>query len=515
MSRNNLKVKNGSAKRKMAPLSPKNYEKKRPKKAIKKEIGGNMQNLKEEYLNLSYRLIRLFEVRKKTTKALFDEEFSRRWSEEKSSERQKQNKRRLAQLNKMIKKTEKRLSEIIKKAEESKIALPFEELTREYALPKEAKYILMAIFFSEIEARSKRKIGFYLLNLLGYKPAEIVKGCELLQNLMKEDLIMPADLYLPPAATILSIEYSLTPKAMRIITDSRASLFTDPLDEILGEEFPGRRRRERENILIIREPLITFDQIVLKEEKRQAIERACFQIEKGNSLLTEWGFDQTIKYGKGMIILFYGPPGTGKTATSEAIAHRLGKKIGMTSYARIYDKWVGDSEKNLIRIFEEAKREDCLLLFDEADALFAKRLNETYSTDRMHNLMTNILMQELERFEGVCILTTNREVAMDEAFGRRLLLKLKFDIPESEERAKIWRKLIPEKAPIASDVNFEELGRRFELTGGEIKNAVLNAVQECAYRGEEEITMAILIQFAEKELANAGREKKNKLGFTV
>jgi SpoVK/Ycf46/Vps4 family AAA+-type ATPase len=115
---------------------------------------------------------------------------------------------------------------------------------------------------------------------------------------------------------------------MRIITDSRASLFTDPLDEILGEEFPGRRRRERENILIIREPLITFDQIVLKEEKRQAIERACFQIEKGNSLLTEWGFDQTIKYGKGMIILFYGPPGTGKTATSEAIAHRLGKKIG-------------------------------------------------------------------------------------------------------------------------------------------------------------------------------------------
>jgi SpoVK/Ycf46/Vps4 family AAA+-type ATPase len=80
----------------------------------------------------------------------------------------------------------------------------------------------------------------------------------------------------------------------------------------------------------------------------------------------------------------------------------------MTSYARIYDKWVGDSEKNLIRIFEEAKREDCLLLFDEADALFAKRLNETYSTDRMHNLMTNILMQELERFEGVCILTTNR-----------------------------------------------------------------------------------------------------------
>jgi hypothetical protein len=80
---------------------------------------------------------------------------------------------------------------------------------------------------------------------------------------------------------------------------------------------------------------------------------------------------------------------------------------------------------------------------------------------------------------------------------------------------KIWRKLIPEKAPIASDVNFEELGRRFELTGGEIKNAVLNAVQECAYRGEEKITMAILIQFAEKELANAGREKKNKLGFTV
>ncbi len=485
--------------------------KKDPKGQLKK--GGDMKNLAEEYLNLSYRLIRLLDARKKTTEALLDEEFGKGWTIEKNSERQKENQRSLAQLNQRIRETEKELSEINKRAKESGVKLPFEELTNEYALSKEAKYILMAIFFSEMETWHEKKFGSSLLSLLGYKPWEIIKGCELLQNLIKEELITAADRYLPPNATVLNTDYELTPKAIRIITEGRASPFTDSLEEIFGDKFLKRRNRERENILMIREPLITFDQIVLEEEAREAIERACFQIEKGNRLLFEWGFDQTIKYGKGITMLFYGPPGTGKTATSEAIAHKLGKKIGMTSYARIYDKWVGDSEKNIARIFEEAKREGCLLLFDEADALFARRLNETYSTDRMHNLMTNILMQELERFEGICILTTNREVVMDEAFARRLLLKMKFDIPGPEERAKIWRKLIPKEAPLANDVDFKELGRRFELTGGEIKNAILNAVQECAYRGEDKITMAILGHFAEKELLTAAREKHTRVGF--
>jgi SpoVK/Ycf46/Vps4 family AAA+-type ATPase len=191
----------------------------------------------------------------------------------------------------------------------------------------------------------------------------------------------------------------------------------------------------------------------------------------------------------------------------------LGKKVGVANYARILDMWLGNAEKNITKVFDEAKAENCILVFDEADSLFSQRQNDPQRNDRTYNYMTNILMQELERFDGVCILTTNREIVMDTAFNRRILLKLKFDVPETEERIKIWQTLIPAMAPIDADVDFTEMGSRFVLTGGEIKNVIMNVIRECSYNNEQKITMAALTEYAKRETATSVKRATKKFGF--
>ena len=250
--------------------------------------------------------------------------------------------------------------------------------------------------------------------------------------------------------------------------------------------------------------------------KRGAIEKTLWQVQDSKRIFEDWGFNETLFYGTTVSILFYGPPGTGKTMTAEAIAHKLHKKLGIANYVSIVSCRVGESEKHVLKVFEEAKKEDCVLVFDEADALFSKRLDAKRSVDMMNNRMINLLIQELERFEGVIILTSNREVALDEAFERRISLRLKFDIPMSGERAQIWASFFTDKAPLDSDVDFDKLSERFELSGGHIKNAVLNAVRECAFRNgdkkDSNITMHMLEQSARNEVESL-IGAKGRIGF--
>jgi SpoVK/Ycf46/Vps4 family AAA+-type ATPase len=221
-------------------------------------------------------------------------------------------------------------------------------------------------------------------------------------------------------------------------------------------------------------------------------------------VFNDWGYGDRIGYGKGMIALFSGPPGTGKTMLAGLIAKALDLDIYQVDLATIVSKWVGETEKQLSKVFDSAERAHAVLLFDEADSLFAKRTEVKSSNDRYGNLAVNYLLQRLEQYTGVAILTTNKDAALDEALQRRLSLHLHLQIPEVEERVALWKSFMPSKAPIEPGLNFQEIAEDFELSGGYIKNAVLRAAFLAASE-DSNITMAMLKRAAALELEDMGR----------
>ena len=180
-----------------------------------------------------------------------------------------------------------------------------------------------------------------------------------------------------------------------------------------------------------------------------------------------------VTYGRSPVLLFSGPPGTGKTATAEALAHELDKPILVADYSRIQNCFVGQTEKNIVRVFREARNQDAVLFWDEADAMF-------YDRDSAHRNWevrdVNVLLQELERFEGICILATNRKITLDKALGAADRAEGRVRAARPARTALIWEKLLPQKLPLARDVDLDDLSEA-DLAGGEIKNVVLNAAR--------------------------------------
>ncbi len=190
----------------------------------------------------------------------------------------------------------------------------------------------------------------------------------------------------------------------------------------------------------------------------------------------QWGFRDKLGRGLGLAALFSGPPGTGKTMVAGLIAGTLGLDLYMVDLSQVVSKWVGETEKQLGKIFDAAAMGQALLLFDEADALFAKRTEVKSSNDRYANLEVNYLLQRIESFGGVAILTTNLEASVDPAFKRRLAAEVRFYPPEREERERLWRTMLPGRAPAAANLDFGALADNYkEMCGGHIRNAVLRA----------------------------------------
>jgi hypothetical protein len=219
----------------------------------------------------------------------------------------------------------------------------------------------------------------------------------------------------------------------------------------------------------------TWDDIVLPADTRDSVLELIARVRHRHTVLDRWGFRTKLSKGLGMAALFSGPPGTGKTMVASLIARELGQELYQIDLSRVVSKWIGETEKNLARVFDAAEGANVLLLFDEADSLFSKRTEVKSSNDRHSNAEVNYLLQRVERFEGICILTTNFEGSIDPAFKRRLAFRMIFALPDETERAELWRRMIPKTAEISSDINFRELGREYELAGGNIRNAVLRA----------------------------------------
>jgi SpoVK/Ycf46/Vps4 family AAA+-type ATPase len=242
----------------------------------------------------------------------------------------------------------------------------------------------------------------------------------------------------------------------------------------------------------VEEPRTNLAQVVINEEDKQ---RILSVVERHDDYLAKrkaWGFDDVIGYGRGVLMLFHGPPGTGKTMTAHAIANHVGKRILNVDLPA----FVGhiEADRYLPALFREARLQNAILFFDECEVLFGQR--------QAGNLLMTMLLSEIERFEGIAILATNLPEAMDEALDRRILIKVRFPQPDRQARLEIWRKHLPEAAPLSPDIDLEALADRFEMTGGYIKNAVLVAVADAVHRGGDtpEITMEHLESAARQQL---------------
>jgi len=229
-------------------------------------------------------------------------------------------------------------------------------------------------------------------------------------------------------------------------------------------------------------PERTLADVVLPPQTRRTLEQALAQVRNHTLIFRSWGLAERHASGRGLTFNFAGPPGTGKTLCAEAVAHAVGMKLLVVDYAEAESMWVGETPKNIAGIFRAAAEQDAVLFFDEADAIATRRsAGATLPHDREMNLTVNVLLRELEAFNGIVIFATNLAANFDPAFERRIRTHVLFEMPGVDERAQIWQLQIhPNKTPLAPDVDFRQLAKRYAVSGGDIKNAVLKAAVAAA-----------------------------------
>ncbi|KAJ5071330.1 atpase [Anaeramoeba ignava] len=243
--------------------------------------------------------------------------------------------------------------------------------------------------------------------------------------------------------------------------------------------------------------------LVLPPKTLQLV-REIIDAEKSRLVLDSWGFDTSIGFQAGSTVLLCGPPGTGKTLATEAIAYEIGRPLKVINAAELVSKYVGQTSKNIDLLFTEAKNNDSVLVFDEAEGLFGTRHSaQKSSTDRYANIDVGLLLYHMEKFNGIVILCSNLVSAIDPAFFRRMRFVVDFPMPDQGLREILWKKLIPDSAPVLSDsIQFKLLASSFEFSGGNIHNSIIRAASKVALRPRDSqtITTDDLFQAAQKEL---------------
>lgn len=246
-----------------------------------------------------------------------------------------------------------------------------------------------------------------------------------------------------------------------------------------------------------------WDDLVINSNTRIQVDEILAWIEHGNTMLYEWGLAR--KFRSGYRCLFYGPPGTGKTMAACLLGKASGREVYKIDLSMITSKWVGETEKNLGRVFDKARNKNWILFFDEADALFGKRTDISSSHDRYANQEVAYLLQCIEQFNGITILATNLKDNLDEAFTRRFEAMVYFPQPKAVERKRIWQRAFPEKATLAADVDLDRISEQYNLTGATIMNVVRYASLQTIRRNSTEIQLSDLIQGIRKEYAKEGK----------
>jgi hypothetical protein len=252
------------------------------------------------------------------------------------------------------------------------------------------------------------------------------------------------------------------------------------------------------------QPRYGWDDIVLPNDQRNLLFEIVNTVRQRPRVLDEWGVGRKLASSRGVTVLFAGPPGTGKTMGAEVIAGELGLDLYKIDLSTVVSKYIGETEKNLERIFNEAESSNAILFFDEADSLFGKRSEVRDSHDRYANIEISYLLQRMEAYDGVTILATNLRANLDEAFTRRLQFAVDFPFPEEADRLRIWRTLFPAEVPCSPDVDLSVLARRFKIAGGNIRNIIVNAAFLAASDGGL-VSMSHLLHGTRRELQKMGR----------
>jgi AAA+ superfamily predicted ATPase len=252
------------------------------------------------------------------------------------------------------------------------------------------------------------------------------------------------------------------------------------------------------------EPLYGWDDIVLPRRPLQALRDACASVRLRHVVHEQWGFEHRVAYGKGVNILFSGQSGTGKTMASQIVARELDLDLFKIDLSTVVSKYIGETEQNLSRIFFAARASNAILFFDEADALFGKRSDVTNAHDRYANIEVAYLLQQMEEYDGVVILATNLSKNIDEAFARRMDHVIEFPFPDEEHRERLWQIVFPEETPLGEDVDVGFLARRFELSGGNIRNVAVAAAFRAADAGRP-VAMEDVVVGTARELEKLGR----------
>ncbi|HPU35488.1 MAG TPA: AAA family ATPase [Bacillota bacterium] len=248
----------------------------------------------------------------------------------------------------------------------------------------------------------------------------------------------------------------------------------------------------------------TWDDIVLPQDTMAQLREMCQRVAYRHRVLDEWGFGRKLSMGKGVNALFSGPSGTGKTMAAGIIANELGLDLYKIDLSGVVSKYIGETEKNLDRIFSAAENANAILFFDEADALFGRRSEVRDAHDRYANIEISYLLQKMEEYEGITILATNLRRNLDDAFVRRMAFTIHFAFPDEESRLRIWGGIWPEATPLAVDVDLKFLARQFKLSGGNIKNIAL-AASFLAAADEGVVTMEHLLRATQREYQKMGK----------
>jgi hypothetical protein len=324
--------------------------------------------------------------------------------------------------------------------------------------------------------------------------------------LARRGLVTAPDVDLATVTRRFALDPQRIEVAARAATELTEERDPDARTVAHSELLEACRRQVRHDLKSLATRVITshrWEDLVIPVDVYDSLIELISYVRHAHQVYDEWGFGGRHSLSEGVSALFAGPPGTGKTMCASVVARELDMELFRVDLSRVVSKWIGETEKNLSKVFDEAQHSNAIILFDEADSLFAKRTEVKSSVDRYANLEVNYLLQRMEAFGGVTILTTNFEDTIDTAFKRRLTFRMRFEKPDAEARAALWRKVFPSGAALAGDFDPDVLGRMYEMSGGSIRNAAVRAAFFAAAAGGA-IDQAICVRAGEREAREMG-----------